>query len=180
MTEAITVGKSLTNWRGFRNILNWDEGAEVNMDPAVTSNRFIEQPVKDNFKVMEAAGASFEFMLNPHQINSEEYWEGMRRFQKMPKVYMKISFFARTDAEWKQGDQVIAKSIELIKLFGPNRCMFATNFPVDNADLFGTWTMKDMLKTFHTIAKEFTPAEQARLWRETAIEAYRMGDIVKC
>ena len=23
--------------------------------------------IKDNFKVMEAAGASFEFMLNPHQ-----------------------------------------------------------------------------------------------------------------
>ena len=37
------------------------------MDPAVTSNRFLEQAVKDNFKVMEAANASFEFMLNPHQ-----------------------------------------------------------------------------------------------------------------
>ena len=40
------------------------------MDPAVTSNRFLEQKVKDNFKVMEAAGASFEFMLNPHQYKA--------------------------------------------------------------------------------------------------------------
>ena len=75
---------------------------------------------------------------------------------------------------------MIAKSIELIKLFTPQRCMFATNFPVDNADIFGTWTMKDMLKTFHAIAKDFTPEEQARLWRETALEAYRMKDIVQC
>ena len=52
--------------------------------------------------------------------------------------------------------------------------MFATNFPVDNAALFGKWTMKKMLETFHAIAAEFTPAEQDRLWRETALEAYRM------
>ena len=178
------------------------------MDPAVTSNRFLEQAVKDNFKVMEQAGASFEFMLNPHQyqqaadvldtvpnlvviidhrgfpktveqINSQEYWDGMKRFAAMPKVYMKISFFGRTDAKWEQGDVVIAKSIELIKLFTPAKCMFATNFPVDNAEVFGTWTMKHMLDTFHTIAKDFTPEEQARLWRETALEAYRMTDQVK-
>ena len=56
--------------------------------------------------------------------------------------------------------------------------MFATNFPVDNADVFSAWTMKDMLKTFHEIANNFKPEEQARLWRETALEAYRMQDQV--
>ena len=65
--EVIAFNKTQKRWRGYRNILNYDEGAEVNMDPAVTSNRFLEQKVKDNFKVMEDAGASFEFMLNPHQ-----------------------------------------------------------------------------------------------------------------
>ena len=43
----------------------------------------------------------------------------MKRFAAMPKVYMKISFFASTDVEWKNGDIVIAKSIDLIKLFTP-------------------------------------------------------------
>ena len=94
----------------------------------------------------------------------------------MPKVYMKISFFASTDVEWKNGDIVIAKSIDLIKLFTPQRCMFATNFPVDNSINYGSWTMKKMLETFHEIAKEFTPNDQARLWRETAVEAYRMQE----
>ena len=104
----------------------------------------------------------------------------MKRFAAMPKVYMKISFFARTDPKWEKGDVVIAKAIELTKLFTPQKCMFATNFPVDNADVFSAWTMKDMLKTFHEIASNFTPAEQARLWRETALEAYRMQDKVQC
>ena len=88
------------------------------MDPAVTSNRFLEQAVKESFKVMKTAGESFEFMLNPHQyqqaadvldtvpnlvviidhrgfpktveqVNSQEYWDGMKRFAAMPKVNMK-------------------------------------------------------------------------------------------
>ena len=43
----------------------------------------------------------------------------------------------------------------------------------------GGWTMKDFVKVFKKIAKEFTPADQARLWRETALEVYRMKDQVK-
>merc|ERR1711997_331004 len=67
ITETIEVNKKLPRFRGFRNILNWDEGAEVNMDPEVTTNRFTEDKVRDNFKVMEKENVSFEFMLNPHQ-----------------------------------------------------------------------------------------------------------------
>lgn len=107
-------------------------------------------------------------------IKSDEYWTGMKRFAALPNIYMKISFFARTDREWKEGDVIIEKAIELVKLFGPQRCMFATNFPVDNAGLFGTWTMKRMYETFQAIGKGFTPEEQACLWRETALKAYRM------
>ena len=186
ITETIRVNKELPRFRGFRNILNWDEGAEVNMDPEVKTNRFLEEKVRANFKVMEEHDVTFELMSNPHQyavaadvfdtvpklrviidhrgfpstvdeIKSEQYWTGMKRFAAMPNVFMKISFFARTDREWKDGDTVIEKAIELVKLFTPERCMFATNFPVDNADLFGTWTMKKMVETFNTIAKDFTP-----------------------
>ena len=57
--------------------------------------------------------------------------------------------------------------------------MFATNFPVDNMPMMGGWTMKRMLETFNAIAKDFTAAEQARLFRGTAIEAYRMQGQIK-
>ena len=82
------------------------------MDPAVTSNRFLEQKVKDNFKVMEAAGASFELLLDMsqyqqaadvldtvpnlvviinhrgmpptvEQFESKQYWDAMKRFAAM-------------------------------------------------------------------------------------------------
>ena len=81
--------------------------------------------------------------------------------------------------QWQNGDIVIEHARQLVKLFGAERCMFATNFPVDNMPMMGGWTMKRMLETYNAIAKDFTPAEQARLFRETAIEAYRMQDQVK-
>ena len=57
--------------------------------------------------------------------------------------------------------------------------MFATNYPVDNNAMLGSWTMKDFLKTFNAIAKDFTPQEQTYLYSKTALEAYRMEDQVK-
>ena len=161
-------------------------------DKTITKNVFSEQIVKDNFKKIEAAGASFDLMMEPCQykdvfecletvpdltiilghrgvqlctppgiefLKSQEYWDAMKKFAARPKVYMKLSMFGYSDPKWENGDVVIEKAIELVKLFGPERCMFATNFPVDNYSFLGGWTMKDMLKTFDAIAKEFTPAE---------------------
>ena len=67
VTEVINYNKTLARWRGFRNMLNWDEGGKTIMDPAIKSNPFANQVVKDNFKAMEAAGASFELLLNISQ-----------------------------------------------------------------------------------------------------------------
>lgn len=148
ITETIAESRKLSRFRGFRNILNWDEGAPINMDPEVKTNRFLEEKVRANFKVMEAEDVSFEFMLNPHQyavgadvldtvpnlrviidhrgfpktveqLRSEEYWTGMKRFAAMPNVYIKISFFGRTDAKWEEGAVVLEKATELVKLFTP-------------------------------------------------------------
>ena len=36
ITEIVNYNKTLSRWRGFRNVLNYDADAEVNMDPSVT------------------------------------------------------------------------------------------------------------------------------------------------
>ena len=112
-------------------------------------------------------------------IKSQQYWDAMKKFAARPKTYIKLSMFCFSDMQWQNGDIVIENCRQLVKLFGAERCMFATNFPVDNMPMMGGWTMKRMLETFNAIAKDFTPAEQARLFRETAIEAYRMQGQIK-
>ena len=108
------------------------------------------------------------------QLKSDEYWNGIKRFATLPNVFMKISFFARTDPKWENGDFVLEKSLDLIKLFTPQRCMFASNFPVDVTEQCGSWTSKGLFEAFATLAKEFTAEERACLYSTTALKVYRM------
>lgn len=177
-TEIISVCKAMDKFRGFRNILNF----EPSVDPEVTSNRFVEEVCIANFKKLEAADVTFELHLNPSQyedaakvleacpklrviidhcgspfmdnLKSQEYWDGMRRFAALPNVYIKISFFGRINPEWNEAEFVIEKCKELVKIFTPQRSMFATNFPVDCLEMFGSWTMTKLLTTFNAIASD--------------------------
>jgi len=198
ITQILSVCKAMTKFRGFRNLLNF----EPTVDAEVTSNRFVEQAVIDNFKKLEAEDVTFELHLNPSQyedaakvleacpklrviidhcgspfmehLQGEAYWEGMKRFAALPNVYIKISFFGRINPAWDQADYVIGKAKELIKIFTPQRSMFATNFPVDCMEIFGSWTMTKLLTTFTRVAEDLSEEEQRFLWHDTALKAYRM------
>ena len=129
VTEVINYNKTLNRWRGFRDMLNWNIQGD-HKDPLIVTDPFLNQVVKDNFKAMEAAGATFDLQLfisqyseaadvldtvpnltviidhrgwpdNFEDLNSQEYWDGLKRFAAMPNVYMKISFFVHTDPKWE-------------------------------------------------------------------------------
>mgnify|MGYP001168899470 FL=1 len=57
-----------------------------------------------------------------------------------------------------------------IEKFGPERCMFESNFPVDKQSYSYTvcWNV------FKRIAKDFSGVEQAALFHDTAARAYRL------
>ena len=59
-----------------------------------------------------------------------------------------------------------------IDLFGPERCMFESNFPVDmNAISYVV-----LWNSFKRISEGFTPAERAQLFSATAQRVYRLKD----
>jgi predicted TIM-barrel fold metal-dependent hydrolase len=92
------------------------------------------------------------------------------------KEHMKVSFFGLTDPTWEHEQLVLDKAEEIIKLFTSKRCMFATNFPCDSTEKFGSWTGKGMVETFKKLAARFEPYEAEFLWKETAMRTYRIGD----
>jgi L-fuconolactonase len=57
-----------------------------------------------------------------------------------------------------------------IELFGPDRCMFESNFPVDGVSC----TYADLWAAFALIAEGFSDAERADLFAGTATRAYRL------
>ena len=54
--------------------------------------------------------------------------------------------------------------------------MFATNFPCDSTEAYGSWTGKRMVETFKKLASRFETWEADFLWRETAMRTYRIGE----
>ena len=58
-----------------------------------------------------------------------------------------------------------------IEQFGPSRCMFESNFPVDKVS-FSYHVMYTRLQT--ALRKCYTPTERAQMFHDTAVRVYRV------
>ena len=59
-----------------------------------------------------------------------------------------------------------------IQLFGPKRCMFESNFPVDKRSC----SYHVLWNAFKRIASKYSASEKADLFRDTAVRVYRLAD----
>jgi predicted TIM-barrel fold metal-dependent hydrolase len=81
------------------------------------------------------------------------------------------SFLAQPRAPSEQLAQEWAPYIETcIEAFGPERCMFESNFPVD----MGSCTYAVLWNAFKRIAAGASAAEKAALFSQTAARVYRL------
>jgi L-fuconolactonase len=60
-----------------------------------------------------------------------------------------------------------------IELFGTNRCMFESNFPVDKQ----SFSYCVLWNAYKKIASGYSPSEKAQLFDDTATRAYRLGEL---
>ena len=58
-----------------------------------------------------------------------------------------------------------------IEQFGPDRCMFESNFPVDRI----SYSYTVLWNAFKRISKGFSPSERALLFHDTAVKVYRLA-----
>ena len=57
-----------------------------------------------------------------------------------------------------------------VEQFGPERCMFESNFPVDKV----SFSYNVMWNAFKRMSKDFSDSERASLFHDTAVRAYRL------
>jgi L-fuconolactonase len=58
-----------------------------------------------------------------------------------------------------------------IEKFGPKRCMFESNFPVDKV----SYSYTVVWNAFKIMSRDYSPAEKADLFYNTAVNVYRLG-----
>ncbi len=99
-----------------------------------------------------------------------------------PNVVIKLGGIGmpRTGFDWHLRDQPIG-SEELagdmaplmnycIEQFGPNRCMFESNFPVDKV----SYSYNVMYNAFKRLSKDYSATERADMFHDTAARVYRI------
>jgi predicted TIM-barrel fold metal-dependent hydrolase len=93
----------------------------------------------------------------------------MRALAASPHCYCKLSCLCLPDGPWddESNRRVV---LEAIETFGVERCMFASNFPVDSlcAD-FDT-----IFSGFAAIVAEMSDADRLQLFHDNAIRFYRL------
>jgi predicted TIM-barrel fold metal-dependent hydrolase len=107
---------------------------------------------------------------------TEQLWhEGMKSLSDLPNVYMKLSmlFFAQHGYHQDTNKENKIKNMvrEVIDLFGTNRCMFASNYPVDK--LQGV-NINILYSLFLKWTEDFSHTERTALFHDTAVHAYNL------
>jgi predicted TIM-barrel fold metal-dependent hydrolase len=98
----------------------------------------------------------------------------MARLAEEPNVRVKISGLGLRNRPWRVDDNrwIVEQTVAM---FGAERAMFASNFPVDS--LCGSFDT--IFSGFKRIAARYSKAEQARLFCETAREVYRTTETAR-
>ncbi|MDC9812083.1 amidohydrolase family protein [Rhizobium binxianense] len=107
------------------------------------------------------------------QVDGPDHFEGwrkgMRAVSQAPNIACKISGLGMGDWIWTT-ESIRPYVEEAITLFGADRCMFASNFPVDK--LFSSYDR--IWNAFKEITRNYTEGERRAVFHDNAARFYRI------
>jgi predicted TIM-barrel fold metal-dependent hydrolase len=94
---------------------------------------------------------------------------GMEALAACPNVTVKMSMLCLRDAPWNFGDncRIVRETVDI---FGVDRCMFASNFPVDRLRI----GFDDMFADYRKMVDHLPVADQQKLFADNAMRVYRL------
>lgn len=182
--------------RGIRHILNWHP--DPRFSHTDRSGIIAEPEWRANFARLADLGLSFDLQVFADQLPHaaalvREYpatavildhagmpltrdadylrsWRsGMQELAEAPQVTVKISALGTTDHRWSTAS-IRPLVLETIEIFGPERVMFASNFPVDG--MYSSLTR--LFDAFDEITRGFSRREREEMFAGTAARSYRI------
>jgi predicted TIM-barrel fold metal-dependent hydrolase len=100
----------------------------------------------------------------------EGWRQQMRTLAAQPNIAAKISGLGMFEPDWT-ADSIRPLVLDTIEIFGIDRCLFASNFPVDRlaSGYDAIW------QAFDEITAEFSEPERRKLFHDNAAHFYRLG-----
>ena len=182
-------------FRGIRQVVNM----HANPARSYVSRDLMAVPqFLEGLRELGRRGLSFDLQLYPHQMDAaaalaaaapdtriilnhtgmwadrdlagwKQYKAGLRTLAAQPNIVAKVSGLGMLDNSWTT-ESIRPLVLEAIEAFGPDRAMFASNFPVDKlySDFRTVW------RAFNNITAGFSETERAGLFRDNARKFYRI------
>ena len=107
--------------------------------------------------------------INRDPAGMSEWRDGLKALAANGNASAKISGLGMLDREW-DAERIRPFVLDTIEAFGTDRCMFASNYPVDR--LFGTFSR--IWRAFDETTRDFTPEERTNLFHDNAVRIYRL------
>lgn len=195
--RAIAEHRNFSRVRGIRQIVNWHPNSGITF----TDHDFLADDAwRRGYALLRKYDLAFDLQLYPGQMptaadlaarhpdtpivmnhtgmpigrdgESVEAWRtGIKRLAGQPNVAAKISGLGMVDWHWT-ADSIRPFVLETIDIFGVDRAMFGSNFPVDK--LYSSFDA--LYGAFETIVAGFSPSEQDKLFRANALRIYRIPE----
>ena len=196
ISEVLDAHQEYKNTRGIRQILSYNkEEPKYSHAP----EDFMKNSVwVENFKNIRNRNLSFDIQIYKHQMQdavdlatkyddvlfilnhtgepcyqTEEYiysWnENMKKLASCENIVVKISGLGMFDPQWTIDSTRIFVE-KTIQIFGIERCMFASNFPVDK--IFNTFD--NYWNSFKEITKDYSVNDKKLLFSSNAEKYYRI------
>jgi len=90
----------------------------------------------------------------------------VRDYSALPRRYLIFGLGWTTN-------QIRPWILDLIELFGPARCMYASHMPIARLG----YSFQQLYGAYLDVVSDFSGAEKQRLFSDTAIEVYRLSQI---
>ena len=110
---------------------------------------------------------------SPHDQSQDglaNWRKELARLAELPNVYCKLSGFCMFEQSW-DAERVRRTALTAIDIFGVDRCMFGSNFPVEKLYV----SYNTLYSSYLDIAAEFSESEQRDLLADTARRFYRIS-----
>lgn len=115
--------------------------------------------------ILDHSGAPFD-----GSREGRDLWQGkLRRLAELPNIVTKLSGFDMFDHQWTR-ESLRDPILRVLDAFGPERCLFASNFPVSG--LYAT--CERLVGAYRDILSGLTPAEQRLVFHDNAARVYRV------
>ena len=188
-------GSASPRMRGVRQVLNRHPDPKLNRAP---KDYLADERWQQNLGLLERYGWSFDAQVYWQQMGAlaklagrypripfvidhagmpverdaaglEGWQRGMRALAACPNVAVKLCGYGMVDNRWTE-ESIRPFVLQPIDWFGPERCMFGSNFPVDR--LMASYAR--LWGAYRAITAGFSEVEQALLFRGTATRVYRL------